>query len=156
MKLSKRIRLLPRHRGRQPLLHHASYYDLKSSKLRPEVRSAEGRSNHPSNHPNSDRWCEAPKEGAITLKSSKLRPEVRSAEGRDHLQRQDSDRTSSVEQAQGHHETEIRRRIRPAFRFERRRALRSLEREPHFLGGDVLQDLQEIVRVETDVEGIPR
>src|SRR5512132_2322291 len=60
----------------------------------------------------------------------------------------------SIEQAQRHDETQIRRGISPPFRFERCRALRCLERQSYFIGWNVPQDLEQVVRVEADVERI--
>ena len=57
-------------------------------------------------------------------------------------------------QAKRHHEAEIRAGSRPAFRLERRRALGGLERELHLVGRDVPQDLEQVGRVEADVERI--
>src|SRR3982751_3395883 len=63
-------------------------------------------------------------------------------------------RSTLVEQPERHNETEIDRGIRPSLRLERRGAFRGFERELHFLGRDVAQNLEEIIRVESDVEGI--
>src|SRR3954463_4366860 len=62
--------------------------------------------------------------------------------------------TRSVQQPQRHYETEIARRVRPPLGLERRGALGRLEGELHFLGWDIAQNLEQIVRIESDVERV--
>src|ERR1051326_9634203 len=51
-----------------------------------------------------------------------------------------------------HDEGHVRRRIVPADRLDRRSALGRLERESDLVGRHVLQDLEQVRRVEADLE----
>ena len=57
-----------------------------------------------------------------------------------------------VEQSQRHDEGEVRGWVVPAHRLHGRGALRRLERHAHFVGRHVLQDLEQVIRVEADIQ----
>src|SRR5688572_27390207 len=60
-----------------------------------------------------------------------------------------------VEKTQRHHQAQISARLTPSLRLERRGALRCAEGELHLFRRDIAKDLQQVRRVESDVEGIP-
>src|SRR5689334_17146320 len=59
-----------------------------------------------------------------------------------------------VEQPQRHHQAEICARFTPALRLQRRRSFRRAECELHLIGRDVAKNLEQVRRVESDVERI--
>src|SRR6478672_11950889 len=59
-----------------------------------------------------------------------------------------------VDEAQWHHQRQIARRVVPPHRFACGGTLGRLEGHPDLVGRDVLQDLQQVRRVEADLERI--
>src|SRR5918911_161352 len=61
---------------------------------------------------------------------------------------------ASIHEAERHHETQILGRVARTLRLQGRGALGRLEREADFVGRDVAEDLQQVARVEADVERV--
>src|SRR6185295_19715843 len=66
----------------------------------------------------------------------------------------DRTRERSIDQAEGHHQRQVARGIVPPHRLAGGGPLGRLEGEPHLVGGDVLEDLEQVGRVEADFQGI--
>src|SRR5712664_2180798 len=63
--------------------------------------------------------------------------------------------TQSIHKAKRHHQAEIARRITPAFWFDGRCTLGSLEGELHLFSRNVAEDFEQITGIEANIELVP-
>src|SRR5688500_81800 len=82
-----------------------------------------------------------------------MRPMTHETQNERRALTQDSRRTS-VHQAQRHHQRQVRPWVVPPLRLQRGRALWGAERELYFVGRDVPKNLEQVIRVESDIERI--